>query len=105
MSEFGDQLDAELDAQALADAMSRCRDLFTHFNGKSRGEMSFADQAQGIELILERCKPHADGDGDHELVIVTRLDADLLAGLALTAFRLRRMAPVEREIRETVMGK
>lgn len=103
MSAFGDELRAELAEANAADEMVLCRELFDKFNGRSCAGMTLADQAARVEELLARCTPHSDGD--HELVIVTRLDADLLAGLAMTAFRLRKMAPVEADIRELVVGR
>lgn len=103
MTEFGDTLRQELAEANAAEDMVHCREIFDRFNGRSCAGMTLADQAARIEELLLRCTQHSDGG--HELVIVTRLDADLLAGLAMTAFRLRKMAPVENEIRELVVGK
>ena len=105
MKDLGATLQADLDAACAEDELRHCRELFDRFGGRSRTEMTFRDQAAGIELILERCTPHTDADGSHELMVVTRLDAALLAGLAMTAYRLRRLTHVEADIKEMVMGK
>jgi len=64
--------------------------------------MTFDQQAEAIEHLLERCVMSDDKIAD---LVVTRLDHAQLADLAGTALRLRKMAPFEDGIKSLVTGR
>lgn len=100
MSSLKDDV-AELKAEM---ALEDCRKLVELFGGKSRPPMSFEQQASAVEAILRGCTRAADG-GSADVTVYMKIDAPLLADLALTALRLRKLAPFEDAIRDMVTGQ
>lgn len=83
-------------------ATAHCRELFEKFGGKGHPPMTFAEQAKLLEEFLESMVMH---DGSVAVVVVRNMSDLQLAGLAVTAMRLRRMAPHEKQIKDIVTGK
>jgi len=102
MGGFLDLLNSELAVSEREDALRFCKGLFDRFNGRSRLAGTMETQAAAIEEILGRCIPNSDGSAT--VTVHTRIDADVLADLAVAAFRLRKMAPYEADIRDMVVG-
>lgn len=86
----------------LPDAgMVECKRLMAVFGGDQRPPMTFEQQAELIEWLLGRFEPHGTG---RTVMLSMPADSPQLADLSLTAYRLRRMAPHEDQIRHVVMG-
>lgn len=99
---FSGDVDREVAQWNAERATAQCRELFEKFGGKGHPPMTFADQAALLEDFLQGLVMQ---DGSVAAVIVRNFSDMQLSGLAVTAMRLRRMAPHEEQIKSLVTGK